>query len=73
MKLLLENWREYLTESTIQDALLAFMSNMVHHHEIRPADVKELSAEDPKKLKDYIKTHNHMIDNGVLFKFIRNM
>ena len=74
MKLLLENWREYLTESTteptIQDALLAFMLNMKDHEKKRPADVKALSEED---LMRYIETHNLMIDNDELFNFIRSL
>jgi hypothetical protein len=74
MKLLLENWREYLTESTteptIQDALLAFMLNMKDHEKKRPADVKALND---KELWRYIETHNLMIDNDELFNFIRSL
>lgn len=63
------------------EALFAFMSNMAdpnmakqaEHKPMRPADIKKLSVEDPEKLKNYIKTHNHMIDNSVLFNFIRSM
>lgn len=74
MKLLMENWRMYLTESTteptIQDALLAFMLNMKDHEKKRPADVKTLND---KELWRYIETHNLMIDNDELFNFIRSL
>jgi len=66
----MENWRQYLTESTIQNALLAFMLNMRDHEKKRPADIKTLSDEE---LLRYIKTHNHMIDDDELFNFIRSL
>ena len=52
------------------EALLAFMLNMRDHEKMRPKDVKALSD---KELENYIITHNYMIDNSVLFNFIRSM
>jgi len=72
----MENWREFLVESTISNALLAFMSSMANpsmakqakHKPMRPADVIALRDEE---LLRYIKIHNHMIDDDVLFDTIK--
>jgi hypothetical protein len=60
------------------EALLAFMSNMADPNMAKQAEHKPMRVADIKKLSDgelkkYIKIHNHMIDDSVLFNFIRSM
>jgi hypothetical protein len=54
MKLLLENWREYLTESTIQEAFLSLILSLARE-DIKLKDLHQMELRD---LEDTVKTHN---------------
>ena len=56
MKLLMENWRKFLTENKIADALLSLTLNAKMQDDIGPQVLFKMSDED---LMDQIRKHNH--------------
>ena len=59
MKLLMENWRKYITENKIADALLSLTLNAKMQGDIGPQVLFKMSDED---LMDQIRKHNHRKD-----------
>ena len=54
MKLLIENWRKYLTESTIQEAFLSLMLSLARE-DIKLKDLHQMELGD---LKNIVGNHN---------------
>ena len=54
MKLLLENWRKYLTEPTIQEAFLSLILSLARE-DIKLKDLHQMELRD---LEDTVKAHN---------------
>ena len=71
MKLLIENWRQYLTENKIADALLSLTLNAKMQDDIGPQVLFKMSDED---LMDQIRKHNHRkeeVSDEELYIYIR--
>ena len=71
MKLLMENWRKYLTENKIADALLSLTLNAKMQGDIGPQVLFKMSDED---LMDQIRKHNHRkeeVSDEELYIYIR--
>ena len=54
MKLLLENWRKYLTEPTIQEAFLSLILSLARE-DIKLKDLHQMELRD---LEDTVEKHN---------------
>tara|TARA_R100000664_G_C2754870_1_gene142523 strand:- start:1471 stop:1710 length:240 start_codon:yes stop_codon:yes gene_type:complete len=54
MKFLMENWRQYLTESTIQEAFLSLILSLARE-DIKLKDLHQMELKD---LEDTVKNHN---------------
>ena len=73
MKLLIENWREYLTENKIADVYRAFILNAHMLGKISPRDL--LSSKN-KNLKQHIEDYNHRkkdVSDEELYNYIRSL